>query len=132
VGTKGSFVGGKAAMKLTTLYGAEVQNAWIYTSNPAYILMLLCLIKQWIRLHDVVFIIIIIIIIIYSPLQMSLFDRHEYRKLKHLPVYFIVINYIELLLSLLEPFISIFSLFSSHFRAFSLSYCQFLKQDCAP
>jgi len=33
---------------------AEVMNAWRYTSAPQYIFTALCLIKQWIRLLDVV------------------------------------------------------------------------------
>jgi hypothetical protein len=34
--------------------GAEVKNAWHYTSTPQYIFMAWCLIKQEIRVHDTV------------------------------------------------------------------------------
>jgi hypothetical protein len=33
---------------------AEVKSAWSYTSTLHYVLVAWCLIKQWIRLHDVV------------------------------------------------------------------------------
>jgi hypothetical protein len=33
---------------------AEVKNAWIYTYTPQYVFAARCLVKLWIRLHEMV------------------------------------------------------------------------------